>query len=101
MCNLECSLNKMHTDFECGFFASKTKKTPTIQSLRGQPHPFYECITPLRCLLLKNKDPKKWAAIQVRGSSRKRYTDLSLQKTDFHVAQPKKQLDSSKGEFSS
>ena len=30
------------------------------------PHPFYECIAPLRGLLLKEMDPEKWATIQVR-----------------------------------
>ena len=29
------------------------------------PHPFYECIAPLRGLLLKEMDPEKWATIQV------------------------------------
>ena len=40
------------------------RRVPVIQSELGQPHPFYECITPLRCLLLKNTEPQKWAAIQ-------------------------------------
>jgi len=65
MCDAKCSSDRNHRELECDFFRGKSeKKTPTIQSLKGQPHPFYECITPLRCLLLKNKDPKKWAAIQ-------------------------------------
>ena len=29
------------------------------------PHPFYQCIAPLRGLLLKEMDPEKWATIQV------------------------------------
>ena len=42
----------------------KRRRVPTIQSELGQPHPFYECIAPLRCLLLRDVEPQKWAAIQ-------------------------------------
>lgn len=30
----------------------------------GQSHPFYECIAPLRCLLLRDSEALKWADIQ-------------------------------------
>ena len=42
----------------------KRRRVPTIQSNVGQPHPFYECIATLRCLLLRDAEPQKWAAIQ-------------------------------------
>ena len=42
----------------------KRRRVPTIQSELGQPHPFYECIATLRCLLLRDTEPQKWAAIQ-------------------------------------
>ena len=42
----------------------KRRRVPTIQSELGQPHPFYQCIAPLRCLLLRDVEPQKWAAIQ-------------------------------------
>ena len=35
----------------------KRRRIPVIQSELGQPHPFYECIIPLRCLLLKDSAP--------------------------------------------
>ena len=42
----------------------KRRRVPTIQSELGQPHPFYESIAPLRCLLMRDFAPQKWAAIQ-------------------------------------
>ena len=42
----------------------RRRRVPTIQSELGQPHPFYECIAALRCLLLRDFEPQKWAAIE-------------------------------------
>ena len=68
MCGSQCSLDPQHADFECLTFSNE-QKSPVIQSDKGQSHPFYECITPLRCLLLKQKSPQKWAAISVVNRS--------------------------------
>ena len=42
----------------------RRRRVPVIQSELGQPHPFYESIAPLRCLLLRDFAPQKYAAIQ-------------------------------------
>ena len=41
----------------------RRRRVPVIQSELGQPHPFYESIAPLRCLLLRDFAPQKYAAI--------------------------------------
>ena len=40
---------------------------------KDEPHPIYQCILPLRCLLIKESRPEHWAAIQVSIQS---YTKL-------------------------
>ena len=42
----------------------RRRRVPVIQSELGQPHPFYESIAPLRCLLLRDFAPHKYAAMQ-------------------------------------
>ena len=67
----------------------KRRRIPVIQSELGQPHPFYECIAPLRCLLLRDSEPQKWAAIQQMMDhievSRKIIIQYSIKVTSTHL----------------
>lgn len=59
LCCLECGENPYHKEAECELFSSATvcfqpQEDPTM------PSPQYECITPLRLLLTKEKDPNRW-----------------------------------------
>ena len=59
-----CSRLDLHHDLECQIFSqSDTIPSPAIVVDSSQPHPFYQCVTPLRCLLLRDKSPDKWACI--------------------------------------
>jgi len=51
--------------FPCIFTAHINDKIyfPTVQG----PPSLYQCITPLRCLLMKETAPEKWSAMQVRN----------------------------------
>ena len=68
--NVESAKNETNTEKEVtssqkdSTARRKRRRVPTIQSNVGQPHPFYECIVTLRCLLLRDAEPQKWAAIQ-------------------------------------
>lgn len=64
MCSLECAEAEIHTLNECFVFGSQHR--PPIQiSAFDQFHPFYQCITPLRSLKLKERHPEKWRALEV------------------------------------
>jgi hypothetical protein len=54
-----------HAELECKVFSGSRVPSPSIDLTKMDPHPFYQCITPLRCLLLKETHPNKWAALQV------------------------------------
>nr|CAI5861452.1 unnamed protein product [Callosobruchus analis] len=61
VCSDECEKLPCHKDFECEVFAKANVKfqpveDPTEVCLQ------YECITPLRVLIMKEKDPKRWEA---------------------------------------
>ena len=68
--NVESAQNGSNTEKDEKFTQTDTttkrkrRRVPTIQSELGQPHPFYECIAALRCLLLRDFAPQKYAAIQ-------------------------------------
>ncbi|KAB7504647.1 Protein msta, isoform A [Armadillidium nasatum] len=57
VCSPECENIKHHQD-ECVVLAKAS--SPLTFSDFDKVNPSYECITPLRCLLLKKSDPKKW-----------------------------------------
>lgn len=59
VCSTECENKKAHKDFECEIF---TKAGVKFQSVSDPSEVClqYECITPLRVLLAKEKDPKRW-----------------------------------------
>lgn len=65
MCREECSETPAHKDYECQVFSAAKKKSIKIQCAKDQPHPFYECIAPLRLLLVRDKEPNQWALVQV------------------------------------
>ncbi|XP_059093239.1 SET domain-containing protein SmydA-8-like isoform X3 [Tigriopus californicus] len=63
MCSLECAEAEIHVKNECQVFGSQHR--PPIQiSNFDQFHPFYQCITPLRGLKLKERYPQKWRALK-------------------------------------
>ena len=48
-----------------------------------QPHPFYQCILPLRCLLIKDSRPDQWAAIEVLCYLYKHYMNVIVLVSQF------------------
>ncbi|XP_966391.2 SET domain-containing protein SmydA-8 [Tribolium castaneum] len=59
VCGPECEAKPSHRDFECGVFASAGVKFQAVEDPTNVCLQ-YECITPLRVLLMKEKDPKRW-----------------------------------------
>ncbi|KAK7084473.1 hypothetical protein SK128_012411 [Halocaridina rubra] len=60
MCAPSCESSKYHKA-ECAMLAGATAKIK-IDNMESV-HPAYECIMPMRCLLTKGTDQKKWEAI--------------------------------------
>ncbi|KAK3856724.1 hypothetical protein Pcinc_036968 [Petrolisthes cinctipes] len=58
LCSSACHYSSFHKD-ECGVLAKASGKIK-IDKFDSTAHPAYECITPLRCLLLRHTDPRKW-----------------------------------------
>ena len=70
LCSDECSSDSSdHFRFECKIFSSEANKSLKSRRLEIKSydfdHPLYQCITPLRCLMLKESMPQRWRAIQV------------------------------------
>ena len=63
MCGQICSENHIHKNYECKIF-EREKLPKNLTANLDDPHPFYQCITPLRCVLLKENVPSKWRAIE-------------------------------------
>lgn len=61
VCAPSCEISKYHKA-ECQVLARATGKI-RIDNMSAA-HPAYECILPLRCILLKESDPKKWEEIR-------------------------------------
>ncbi|XP_075212902.1 SET domain-containing protein SmydA-8-like isoform X2 [Lycorma delicatula] len=59
ICSSECGLNPLHAEAECKVFSS-AKVTFQLQEDPSAPSPQFECITPLRVLLVKESDPERW-----------------------------------------
>ncbi|XP_072945140.1 SET domain-containing protein SmydA-8 [Epargyreus clarus] len=58
MCSKECELNPLHV-LECEVFVvAKARYQPLDDSTASSPQ--LDCITPLRVLLAKEKDPERW-----------------------------------------
>eukprot|EP00096_Caligus_rogercresseyi_P012954 TRINITY_DN5617_c0_g1_i1.p1 TRINITY_DN5617_c0_g1~~TRINITY_DN5617_c0_g1_i1.p1 ORF type:complete len:550 (+),score=73.83 TRINITY_DN5617_c0_g1_i1:42-1652(+) len=55
LCSETCytSLESLHAKFECRVFSSRPKR---IVKNFEEPHPLYQCILPLRCLLLQTDE---------------------------------------------
>ncbi|XP_066945612.1 SET domain-containing protein SmydA-8-like [Macrobrachium rosenbergii] len=66
LCSPSCE-NSIFHETECKVL-SKAKKLTYVMDTT-QPDPAYECILPLRCLLTKYTDPKKWKMITVLQDS--------------------------------
>ena len=64
MCSSDCAESAIHTELECPEFQRVASRL-NFPIKEGVPHPFYQSVTPLRCLLLKEKFPNKWAALKV------------------------------------
>ncbi|ODM98666.1 Protein msta, isoform A [Orchesella cincta] len=58
LCNEDCEKNPIHADNECLIFRKKRAFPKQIEFDRH--HPVYESILAIRCLRLKELNPKKW-----------------------------------------
>ncbi|CAG9858601.1 unnamed protein product [Phyllotreta striolata] len=59
VCNSECESQSTHKDFECETFSKAGVKFQIVDDL-SEVNLQYECITPLRLLLAKEKNPTRW-----------------------------------------
>ncbi|CAH1278442.1 unnamed protein product [Diabrotica balteata] len=59
VCSPECENKTVHKDFECEVFSKAKVKFQQVDD-PSETCLQYECITPLRVLLSKEKDPKRW-----------------------------------------
>lgn len=57
VCSRECQNNPYHQN-ECEFTQARGDKVSIKNFIT--PHPTYECLLPLRCLLLREKNKEKW-----------------------------------------
>ncbi|KAF2350506.1 SET domain [Trinorchestia longiramus] len=75
VCGPECETEGYHP-YECQVFSKVNFKLNLADF--GERNPVYECILPLRCLILREADPKKWATLQAMESH-----DEIRKKSDF------------------
>ena len=70
MCDEKCATG-VHRQLECPVFARKRVKLQISNiGIDGVTyHPFYQSITPLRCLMLKRDDPVKWNSLKVKPTT--------------------------------
>lgn len=61
VCNETCEKEPIHADNECKVFSSVGIKFTPVEDVYSSCHQ-YECITPLRVLLAKERDPDRWEA---------------------------------------
>lgn len=61
VCNETCEKEAIHSDNECKIFSSVGLKFTPVEDLYASCSQ-YECITPLRVLLAKERDPERWEA---------------------------------------
>ncbi|XP_066259823.1 SET domain-containing protein SmydA-8-like [Euwallacea similis] len=59
VCGPDCEKLKVHKENECPIFAKANVKFQAVED-PSDVCLQYECITPLRVLLVKEKDPKRW-----------------------------------------
>ena len=63
-----CSQLDLHANLECPIFADLVDSGVVVVHLAEEklvPASFYQCIAPLRLLLLKDSQPDQWAAVKV------------------------------------
>ncbi|XP_018006371.2 SET domain-containing protein SmydA-8 [Hyalella azteca] len=75
LCGPECETEGYHP-YECKVFSKANFKLNLADF--GDKNPVYECILPLRCLMLREADPSKWSTLQAMESH-----DEIRQKSDF------------------
>ncbi|CAH1180294.1 unnamed protein product [Phaedon cochleariae] len=63
VCNENCEKLFCHRDYECEVFAKASVKFQTVQD-PTEVCLQYECLTPLRMLLAKEKDPMRWKEVE-------------------------------------
>ena len=68
LCDERCARGE-HVRWECRIFRER-RNLVNIEDFSGSYHPFYQSITPLRCLMLKRDDPVKWNSLKVRFQPR-------------------------------
>lgn len=58
ICKKDCQYLKVHEENECQLTIQRNEKVKIRNFV--SPHPSYSCLLVIRCLMLKEKDPKKW-----------------------------------------
>lgn len=88
MCSQECPRISDHVSNECGLFAQNQFKVDSRTFNYDKPEPYYSIISPLRALLIKEKDPQLWQLIWMQMSH-----DGQRKKSEYWQAKTKKGLD--------
>ncbi|KAL1464974.1 hypothetical protein WDU94_004572 [Cyamophila willieti] len=75
VCNDTCEKASLHAEGECPIFAAEKIKFQLPEDVT-LPNPQYEAITPLRLLLVRDRNPAKWEEVmQMESHSDKRKTN--------------------------
>ena len=63
LCSLECRERPSHRDYECRLFQENNFRLDTETWDYSGPEAAYNCISPLRALILRDKDPDRFSLI--------------------------------------
>ena len=64
VCRPECALQPAHRDAECALFSERGLRPPVDTfATGGGPELAYQCVSPIRALLLRAADPDKFARV--------------------------------------
>ncbi|KAF6214048.1 hypothetical protein GE061_011778 [Apolygus lucorum] len=85
MCSKSCADKPVHKP-ECEWVKEKRKEKVKISQFTS-PHPTYSCVTPLRALFLKSKDPWAWEKLtSLESHTEERKQDGKYEQDRFSVA---------------
>jgi len=87
ICGEECQKDTIHKNAECAVFAAAgVRYIPETEEQLTNGSPQFECITPLRVLLQKDKDPERWEAevkdLEAHSDSRKNDPDWDIEQVN-------------------
>jgi len=64
MCSAACSQRNPHQQLECSLFSKLSWRVDAAKfDYSGEPEPTYSCISPIRALMLREKDPQRWQMV--------------------------------------